>query len=66
MDNVKTVLEYCIKSACLGERVISVFDLMYEGIEYPVLRDILPTLAERGDLEIIDIKTFRFIGKIRT
>ena len=65
MDNVKSVLECCIKSARLGERVISVFDLMYEGIEYPVLRDILPTLEERGEIEIIDIKTIRFTGEIR-
>lgn len=65
MDNVKFVLRYCIDGARRGEREISVFDLMYEGIEYTDLRDVLTTLAEQGEIEIIDIKTFRFIGEVR-
>lgn len=65
MDNTKFVLQYCMDNARRGEREISVFDLMYEGIEYPKLKPVLATLAERGEIEIIDIKTFRFIGETR-
>ena len=65
MDNVKFVLRYCIKNARRGERINSVFDLMYEGIEYTSLKSALATLEERGEIEIIDIKTFKFVGEIR-
>lgn len=65
MDNVKFTLQYCIDSARRGERQISVFDLMYEGIKYVDLQKVLATLAERGEIEITDIKNFNFIGNIR-
>ena len=65
MDNEAFVLKYCIESARRGEREISVFDLMYEGIEYARLKDALAALAGRGEIEIIDIKTFKFIGDDR-
>ncbi len=63
--NTYLVLKACIEKAICGEFSISVFDLMYEtGLDYPRLKDILGKLVAQDELEVIDVKTYKFTGDV--
>ena len=59
------VLAYCIRRARHGEKVINVFDIIYEtGYSYDRLEKPLALLVKQNELNRIDIKTVEFIGDI--
>lgn len=64
-QNLNEVLKVCIGLARKGGICLNVFDLMYEtSLPYPELKDIIDKLVLKGELEVIDIKTYKFTGDI--
>ena len=64
-DYLNEVLKACIELTRKREGNIYVFDLMYEtNLAYPELKDNLDKLVLNNELEVIDIKTYKFIGDI--
>lgn len=62
---MKEVLKICIGQARKSERMLNVFDLMYEtSLPYSELKEIFDKLVAQKELAVIDIKTYKFIGDI--
>ncbi len=59
------VLKVCIEQARKNECNLNVFDLMYEtSLAYSELKEIIDKLVLNNELEVINIKTYKFIGDI--